>query len=345
MNSVIVIGILALMIGALVSAVVVLYLDSQSWDKKLKAVRGDRDSTQAKLEKLQANLNRNEKKLAVAKKEIEKLSENVQTRDGSLSKLDTEKTVLQSKLDSADEEIDTLNDNLNQVNNHVNELREEMQELQNSLQASSGQNLLLQENVERFNAQLEAVRIENLEVCQKLAVAEVEMAHLKKSLEDTQHLEERVDLLQEEKNVLAGQLSQAQEQVADLKAQVNGSLQQVTETQLLRKRLLEAETNLKASEKQSGALQKKLTAVQSTLDYTGEGQLQIIRGIGPAYANRLQEIGIHTLNDLAKSKPQDISDALQLKPWQSAQPEGWIQEAKALTANLGKEETSADLDN
>lgn len=342
MNDTIIIGILALLIGLAIGALVVLFWDRRSWGDHLEAARGERNDARAELDMLRADLQNAEKMLVVAQKEIENLAENVQEREERISQLDTEKNILQSKLDSADEDEETLSDNLDLVNNHVNELREELKKLQAELQATAGQNLLLQENVERYQTQLEEVRAENQEVCQRLAVADVEMAHLQKSMEESQLFEEQAKQLQQEKDSLLAQLTEANQQILDLKAQVDGSLQQLTETQFLRKRLIETETNIKAANKQIETLQGKLSNVQETFDYTGKSQLQIIRGIGPAYARRLQEAGINTLHDLAKCKPEDITNTIQLKPWQNAMPEDWIQEAKALTTNLGEEGESEE---
>ena len=342
MNDLIIIGILAMLIGFAVGTLVVLYLDRRTWGEQLLAARAERNEARSELKKAEAGLHSSEKKLAVARREIDNLAEDIQERDEKISQQDTEKTILQSKLDSASNEVENLNENLNQVNSHVNELREEIQNLQADLQVSASQNLLLQENVERFNTQLEAARAENQEVCQKLAVADVELAHLQKSLAEAEDLEQRARQLQEEKDGLLSELTEAHQQVQDLKARLDNSLQQVTETQFLRKRLIETEAQMNTANKQIETLQEKLTAVQDTFDYTGKSQLQIIHGIGPAYARRLQEAGINTLHDLAKCKPEDITDTIQLKPWQNAMPQDWIREAKALTIKLGEDDEQPD---
>lgn len=336
-NETILIGLLALGIGAAIATLAVLEYDVRAWKRRLQKTKDQRDEVHQAHQVTQNKLQNNEKKLVAAQKEIEGLSQRIEERDEQISKLDTEKNVLQSELKSANDEIDQLNERLNQVNDHVEELREETQKLESDLQTAAGQNLLMQENLERYNTQLEASRRENQEVCQKLAVAEVELTHLQKDLEETRALEERVELLQTEKDALTAHLLSAEDQIKDLKAQLDGSTQQIAETQMLRKRLVEVETDMKSATSQVEALQQKLTAVQGTLDYTGKGQLQIIRGIGPTYANRLKEAGIHTLNDLAKAKPEQVKDAIKLKSWQNVNPADWIQEAKALTVKLGEE--------
>jgi hypothetical protein len=69
--------------------------------------------------------------------------------------------------------------------------------------------------------------------------------------------------------------------------------------------------------------QQKTTAVVRD-DFT------IINGIGPTFAKRLQEAGIHTFADLAASTPEHLRDAAQVAEWQG-DPAEWIVQAKALS--------------
>ncbi|HEX6384972.1 MAG TPA: helix-hairpin-helix domain-containing protein, partial [Anaerolineae bacterium] len=60
-------------------------------------------------------------------------------------------------------------------------------------------------------------------------------------------------------------------------------------------------------------------------------------GIGPTYARRLNEAGVQTLADLARQTPERIREIVKLKRWQGGEPEGWIEEARALTVMLNDE--------
>ena len=58
--------------------------------------------------------------------------------------------------------------------------------------------------------------------------------------------------------------------------------------------------------------------------------LQQIKGIGKVYATRLNDAGIMTFADLAKADPQKLAAIVQLKEWQAAAPEDWIEQAQSL---------------
>jgi polyhydroxyalkanoate synthase len=64
----------------------------------------------------------------------------------------------------------------------------------------------------------------------------------------------------------------------------------------------------------------------------GKKQVEIVRGIGPTYARRLHEAGVHSLNDLAELTAERVAELVGLKTWQRANPQAWIDEARELAA-------------
>lgn len=54
-----------------------------------------------------------------------------------------------------------------------------------------------------------------------------------------------------------------------------------------------------------------------------------INGIGPSFARRLREAGIHTYADLAALSPEQVVEITDVKEWQ-ADPAQWIAQAKLL---------------
>ncbi len=58
--------------------------------------------------------------------------------------------------------------------------------------------------------------------------------------------------------------------------------------------------------------------------------LTTINGIGPVYAQRLQEAGITTFAILATQEPAQVGKIVQIKAWQAASPAEWIAQAKEL---------------
>lgn len=56
--------------------------------------------------------------------------------------------------------------------------------------------------------------------------------------------------------------------------------------------------------------------------------LESIRGIGPAYAQRLREAGITTFKALADQTPEHLSEIVQARVWQAIEPQSWIDQAR-----------------
>ncbi|MCP4422885.1 MAG: helix-hairpin-helix domain-containing protein, partial [Chloroflexi bacterium] len=71
----------------------------------------------------------------------------------------------------------------------------------------------------------------------------------------------------------------------------------------------------------------------------GKKQVEIVRGIGPAYARRLHEAGIHDLTHLAAQTAARVGEIVGLKTWQRADPQAWIDEARELAAAFSDGET------
>lgn len=61
----------------------------------------------------------------------------------------------------------------------------------------------------------------------------------------------------------------------------------------------------------------------------GPDDLTQITGIGPAFAQRLNEAGVHTYKQLAELSPQEIREIVHISEWQG-DPEAWIAQAKEL---------------
>ena len=51
-----------------------------------------------------------------------------------------------------------------------------------------------------------------------------------------------------------------------------------------------------------------------------------IVGIGPAYAERFQQAGIHTFAQIAQLTADEIRQRINLEPWQG-DPENWVEQA------------------
>lgn len=100
-------------------------------------------------------------------------------------------------------------------------------------------------------------------------------------------------------------------------------------------RLIQLQTDKQLLEAKTTDLSARLDAAQIQLNAAGlKGikQVEIVRGIGPAYARRLHEAGIHNLTDLAAQTAERVGEIVGLKTWQRADPQAWIDEAAELAA-------------
>ncbi len=244
-------------------------------------------------------LDRTQAELSRAEKELAVAQNELKNLSRETTRKEVELAALQGKLDTAAARIEALNQNLDQVNEHLDELRRDNRTLQGELQTAHNENNLLRDNLQRLENQLEAAREENRAICQQVSVTEVEMKHLRQKLEEMG--------------------------------------QQKAEAARLRHQLSLAEENLRAAQAETEQLRGRIKALQAQIAVTGKNPLEVIKGIGPVYAKRLNEYGIYTLEDLAQADPAAIANYIDLKPWQAVYPAAWITEARLLAAKINRE--------
>lgn len=182
----------------------------------------------------------------------------------------------------------------------------------------------------------EQIRLES-----KLVVTRTQVRHLREELANAHGWHKQAAHLLVEKEKLEQKLAAAESQLDQLDAQVKGTLQQLAETQKLRKQITVVSEQNREARARINKLKKKLNKAQNQLIFMrlgGKEDLTLVRGIGPTYASRLQEAGISTLSALALASPEEVCEIVQVKPWQNAAPKEWIVEAKQLAAVFADEE-------
>lgn len=86
-----------------------------------------------------------------------------------------------------------------------------------------------------------------------------------------------------------------------------------------------ATASLPKSEPASEEVEEPAPAAQVTVAPPAvPDDLTQIKGIGPVYAQRLQEAGLATYAALAAASPQQVADVVGRKSWQAADPADWI---------------------
>lgn len=335
MNSAILI-VLLLLVGGMFGALAVFLLDWRYWGRREQRVIGERNKAQAMNQVTQARLQRAEKGQLIAQKDVQSLRQDAAEREERIQQQSDELQSQKQQLETAVAEIGQLQTSQRQTADQLEDLQEQARALQASLITVTAEKNVLQQSNGRLEDQLDTARAENQQICQRVAVLEVELKHLRDDLAAAQEWQAQAATLKTENEALVGQLNRAEIHINELQAQVAAAAHQLTDAQILGKKLVEMQARLNEAEKQTETLQEKMTAVQHTFDYTGKNQLQLIRGIGPAYARRLNEAGVLTLEDLAKCAPEQVLEIVQPKKWQHLQPEEWIREAKALTMKIGR---------
>jgi predicted flap endonuclease-1-like 5' DNA nuclease len=200
-------------------------------------------------------------------------------------------------------------------------LRATAQRLMARIDLLTGENQELQTS----NTSLrEAVR-EQHELSDKIAY------ELEVSQNNTVRLQERVDELEDEKQRYEGRLEQARIHQERANAQSRQALDQVLQTERLRRNLLFATRQLRENKVAGEALEQRLRkGVQPVKngDTTNAEQLDIglIEGIDAEYAEKLHDSGIHTIGDLAQQTPARVAYFAGLDSWDDSA--AWIAEAK-----------------
>ena len=144
----------------------------------------------------------------------------------------------------------------------------------------------------------------------------------------------QVTALEAEKDSAQVQLEQAELVNAELKAQVATLQQELQQANAMQQQLVAAEEKLQAANAHVQKLQDTMEDVQTKMNYSGKSELQLIRGIGPTYARRLNEFGIHSFADLADCNPEQVASIIKKKKWQAVNIQDWLDEARALAATL-----------
>ncbi len=70
-------------------------------------------------------------------------------------------------------------------------------------------------------------------------------------------------------------------------------------------------------------------------------RLEKIHGIGPVFAQRLNEAGVFSFKDLASLHPKRVTDIISPEEWQAIDPSGWIAQAVELSStHVSQEEVT-----
>jgi predicted flap endonuclease-1-like 5' DNA nuclease len=95
---------------------------------------------------------------------------------------------------------------------------------------------------------------------------------------------------------------------------------------------------LERSEEEARELREQLSAAHARLDgledefeayqRTHPDDLTVVKGIGPVYQWKLRDAGVNTYGQLAAADPDQLRRMLDIKEWQRADVESWVDQAR-----------------
>lgn len=236
-----------------------------------------------------------------------------------------------------------------------------------ALRREQGEWLHRNKRLERKVSHLPTLEAQNAEL--RTAVADLQTTG-KKDKDELKRVQGNLDRVGVELDSQYVQLEELRAELAasnrryeDLKGQFDIMIDRFTEVQRLRQNILVASQMLKQEQARSANLQAQFDAlgVESTAEPAGplmptmpdrvvaeppvvptavvpeqdlfnDADLEAIEGIGPIFARRLNDSGIHTISEVAKASPDRLAEFAGLKPWQKEDSAEWIAEAKRLLA-------------
>lgn len=327
---------LAAFVGLVTGVLLALFLDSQTLVRRVQEANAEKSKALADVQKVQIRYRALEQELQMVKVESE-----TAVQDTTQDTTQYEATIARQLA-----EIEASRDQL-QTSIHTNEaLRENLLETQDRLEELEGLNLMAEEKVAVSEAEINRLLGDTQLMEAEIALQEAKAAQLGEVLQQAQCRSAEVEqqaaaaavqysAIEAEKDLLLTQLHEAELAAAEQNARLATLEKQLREAEAVRQELEAAQVKLQTADKHIQTLQDTVEDAHTMMNYSGKNELQLIRGIGPAYARRLNEFGINSFSDLAKCEPQQIATIVKKKNWQALDIQEWIDEARALAARLG----------
>lgn len=324
--------ILGTLIGLLTGIVVILIIDYLMLGRPLHLALQQKTNLQERLESQAEEIrtSQNEKYRTQAK--MARLQETIQRLEETAVQQTNENNTLQHELSEAQGEIEVLHNNLNRVTDHLDKVQQEYQLACDKYESAAGENESLSEEIALLQEEVETLEVENQAAYQEIAANEAQLELFKQRLANHDVLAKKVVQLGAEKKALEDRLKVEESRLEDMKGTIDNLVKRVTISNHAEEKVAEAKARLATAQTKLSTLRNKMTQMESHLEYSGKNELQLIKGIGPTYAKRLNEIGVMTLADLSKQDPVRVATVVQLKPWQNHDPVEWIEEAARLSA-------------
>lgn len=324
--------VLAVFVGLVIGVLVALWLDSQTLVRRIQEANAEKSKAQADLQKFQIQHRALEQELKMVQMEsataVQDTTQFETTIARQLAEIEASRAQLQTSIQTNEA------------------LRENLQEAQERLEELEGLNLMAGEKLSASEAEVNRLVSETQLMEAEIAMQQDKAAKLDAALQEAQSrnndleqkattIELQLGTVEAEKDQVLNQLQEAELAAAEQNARIATLEKQLNDSETVGHELVAAKAKLQTADKHIQELQDTVEDAHAMMSYSGKNELQLIRGIGPAYARRLNDFGIHSFSDLARCQPDQVATIIKKKNWQAADIQDWIDEAKALAARLG----------
>lgn len=323
-----------LAIGALIGGLLALAVDSRYLGRRLRA------AVEAK-KRLQGELKLIARRLAVSQANVRQLSARLDSGIMPMVKQTRPSEIEPPRAPEAEAELVTLRDNLRRMGNQSDQLVAEKQELSIRLAEASGKWSALQDQLARVSDENRGLQEKNEQLHHELGAAQVEIRYLRQGIppveQESSPVDEEPDHPPLSSPVLAPtELIEADETIPPYD-EMSAGLETILDSEMAVEPVgaeTSAEPDREVMETADPAIIEPPASGKSD---EASSQIRKVRGIGPVYASRLQESGVHTLADLAEMTPGELTVMLGLKGSQLAKPGDWIEQAREMAAEISDE--------
>jgi predicted flap endonuclease-1-like 5' DNA nuclease len=333
---------LFLFIGLLVGGLVALLFDMRFLGRRLMVALDDKRRLQAQL----AELNKKPQSLDETSRtvtdegeddeQVENLPDD--STPGSEEELAADGPARHEPVPDAD--LTTFQDNLTRMSNHVEVLQSDKHSLQVQAAAADAR-------AETLEDQLGSVRHENRELQERneqlqrqLGAAEVESRYLRRDLREALGPPWE-DQPAEGDDLSSSGSAESQEPYAEELTLVDDLFipDEASPFPFADESVAASPDSAEEPGIELDAAEELSHEWPIQIDFEADSKVQELRGIGPVYARRLNDAGIHSVADLASHTPEQLSQIVGLRESQHGRPTAWLAQAQAVTGEFNASES------
>jgi predicted flap endonuclease-1-like 5' DNA nuclease len=269
---------------------------------QFSTVQTERTGTSQQISQLQATLERAEQNVLTLQRERDMLHTEKKTlRDRLAAKEEELATIGAQAVASQDNsaDIDRLIAERDGAHNEINRLRSTVATMNKQQERAAA----IQQENDQLMARLESAENELLTEHNRLVAAEIKLQNMADALTD-----ERMKAQQLTRQASTGAIDNA----ARLQAQLD-----------------------MARDREAAPLLHTTSAPEITTEGAAADRLQLVNGIGNVFAQRFNDAGVYTFEQLAALGSERIVEIVQAKSWQKIDAASWIAQARELGANRG----------